>query len=221
MMPWALIHLVYLALTFQGVLGLNESHGFKIGVVLGSIIGALLAVAIIAFIFYMFCIRRWLGVGEPPELGYARQNDYNLKKQTNVRPTNFGFGARNQGSAPPYSAGDQKDSGRRQGTANSVYQHDEKSKPQQHYPVGAAPPYNGHGGGGGEPVVLSGGGDRLRHSSHSPDDMSYSSESGGGGRQGYEVTSTRTYQARNYTAHATKGGGGDSPVSAAYLGTGV
>jgi len=232
MMHRFLTRFIFSTLTFQVVLGLNQSDGYNIGVVLGSVIAALLAVGIAGFLFYMFCIRRWKGVGEPAELGYSRQNNYNLKKQTG-RPA-FGYGY--EGKAAPYGGGGgggPREGGRRQGAANEVYQHDDHGRSHQDYPIGSGARYEVEGSG--PPVVLSGGGsgsDHLRHSSHSPN-VSYSSEeiraTGGAGRPyevtthtrgpGYEQTTTRTsYQARNYTGHAA---GGNSPVPAAYLGTGV
>src|SRR4051812_47238161 len=83
---------------------LTQSDGYNIGVILGSILGALFAILIIGFIFYMFCIRRWLGVGEPAQLGYARQGDYKKNQKAPSGGGNrFGYGV--QGKAAPYSGG--------------------------------------------------------------------------------------------------------------------
>jgi len=223
-MSWALCRLFVSTLTFHVVVGLTQSDGYNIGVVLGSILGALIAVGIAAFVFYMLCIRRWLGVGEPAELGYSRQNDYNSKKQVGGA-SKFGGGRYGvQGKAPPYSG--PRDAGRRQGAANDVYQHDDHSRPQQQF-QGSAARYEGDGGGG-PAVVLSGGGSDHQLRQHSPN-VSYSSEEvrgiTGAGRPGYEVTTTRNYQQqqRGFTqpSSAAGGGAGGSPISAAYLGTGV
>lgn len=234
-----LLFLFSLFLTFDATLCLTQSDGYNIGVILGSIIAALVAIAIAAFIFYMCCVKNWLSPNEPKDIGYKRQNDFGAKKPKPRPSTGSGRGSYNVRGA---SVVPKSDNGRRDRYKTDYDSEDyERGRKPQTFPddrtgmvsiVGskggqptASLRYSDStdvGGGRAQPAVVlssSEGMERGRNSSN----LSYSSESELRGRPNYEAQ--RIYQQETtYTrAVASTSATRVSPtaLSAAYLGTGV
>lgn len=228
---------------------LTQSDGYNIGVILGSIIAALIAIAIGAFIFYMCCVRNWLSPEDSKYLAYKRQEDFGIRKPKprpaistgkgsyNIRGASVapksGYGQREDRYKTDYDPESYDRGGR---AARQTFSDDRAGMVSIVGPKPVQPPtttlrYNEtaeFGAGAAAPaVVMSGnteGVERARNSSN----MSYSSESELRGRPTYDgqraysqhQESNITYT-RAVVMSTTNRGSPPTALSAAYLGTGV